>query len=263
MSWNCTEPPSSRTDPLLVYVDQNNPSDSGLVDDSSLFTALAGPSSTDPNATIYTPRKSAGGLRRPVGIVFGGGNLFWAEQGPPGVIRTCVSGGEERRCASAPHTLLPHLNCPLDLAIDFHRSQLYLIHYGGGNGAERAQSCGGWAQFAPDEPPIRPRLDLIRPRLALDYLPIHTPIKPPITPHSTLNQPTIPPPTPPPNRVEVWPESAARRSRATSGSRATCAPSLPWTSSRVGVLTSCAIRSGSSSTQSPSSYSGRTPATRL
>ena len=71
MSWNCTEPPSSRTDPLLVYVDQKNPSDSGLVDDSSLFTALAGPSSTDPNATIYTPRKSAGGLRRPVGIVFG------------------------------------------------------------------------------------------------------------------------------------------------------------------------------------------------
>ena len=125
--------------PWLLYADQSNPSETGLVDDAAIFQAQYGSSS---DGALYGASKTIGDLLRPTGIVVVSDELFWTEQ-DKGTLRSCKTASTARVCTSETVTLISGLNCPKGVAIDFARSQAYIIQYGGGDAADRAMPCRG------------------------------------------------------------------------------------------------------------------------
>ena len=131
--------------PLLLYTDLNNPSETGLVDDAAVWearrTATGARRTTNGSAAAsdYAARKSNTRLRGPAGVVLvpGGDVAYWAEQ-EAGAVRSCVL--VDGACVGNSTTVLDGLDCPVDLAIDFHRGHMYLIQYG--NCVDPGPSCG-------------------------------------------------------------------------------------------------------------------------
>ena len=134
--------------PWIIYSDLTCPSESGVVDDSAIWNArLDGKLLAARNESVrslsatHFANKTLGGLQRPLGLMAAGGELLWVEQ-DAGELRSCAmqaNGG----CESAPTVLLEELNCPQDFAVDFSRGHIFVMQYGGGEGEEAQQSCGG------------------------------------------------------------------------------------------------------------------------
>ena len=135
--------------PWVLYVDQNCPSERGIVEDSAIWegvvdpvaVALANVTDSEEFAT-HDANKMIGSLRRPVGLRVAGGSLMWLEQ-DAGTLRRCRVVPATGRCAHEPTIMLDGLNCPKDLALDYINGHVYVIQFGGGDAEDASISCRG------------------------------------------------------------------------------------------------------------------------
>ena len=128
--------------PLLLYTDLNNPSETGLVDDAAVWEArrtATGRRTTNGSAAASDCRAEVEhAAARAAGVVLVRAATSRTGRRRAGAVRSCVL--VDGACVGNSTTVLDGLDCPVDLAIDFHRGHMYLIQYG--NCVDPGPSCG-------------------------------------------------------------------------------------------------------------------------